>query len=89
MSVRLVITTAVASDVLWLPSQALFESDGRKFVYLQGRDGFSRQDVELGRGSESQTVITGLEEGQVVAMADPTQFATQEGARGALAMPKP
>ena len=89
MSVRLVITTAVVSDVLWLPSQALFESDGRKFVYLQGRDGFSRQDVELVRGSASQAVITGLEEGQLVAMADPTQLATHEGARESLAMPKP
>lgn len=89
MSVRLVITTAVASDVLWLPSQAVFESDGRKFVYLRGRDGFSRQDVELVRGSASQAVITGIEEGQLVAMADPTQLATQEGARESLAMPKP
>ncbi|HCS18393.1 MAG TPA: multidrug transporter [Erythrobacter sp.] len=89
MSVRLVITTSVVNDVLWLPSQALFESDGRKFVYLRSRDGFSRQDVELVRGSASQAVITGLEEGQLVAMADPTQFATQEGARGSLAMPKP
>ena len=89
MSVRLVITTAVVNDVLWLPSQALFESDGRTFVYLRSRDGFSRQDVELVRGSASQAVITGLEEGQLVAMADPTQFATQEGARGSLAMPKP
>lgn len=89
MSVRLVITTAVASDVLWLPSQAVFESDGRKFVYLRGGDGFSRQDVELVRGSASQAVITGIEEGQLVAMADPTQLATQEGARESLAMPKP
>ena len=34
MSVRMVITTQLMNDVLWLPSQALFESDGRTFVYV-------------------------------------------------------
>jgi HlyD family secretion protein len=71
MSSLIVITTDELKQVLWLPSQALFESDGRKFVYVQNRDSFSPKDVKLVRRSESQVVIEGLSEGQLVALASP------------------
>jgi HlyD family secretion protein len=34
MTCNLVITTETLDNVIWLPSQALFDSDGRAFVYL-------------------------------------------------------
>ena len=72
MSTRIVITTGMLPNVLWLPSQALFESDGRSFVYLRTpQGGFTTQDVKLVRRSESQVVITGANAGQVVALASP------------------
>jgi len=71
MSTRLVITEEVLPGVLWVPSQALFESNGRAFVYLETPGGFVTHDVTLVRRSESQGVITGLEEGQLVAMSNP------------------
>jgi HlyD family secretion protein len=70
---RIVIVTDVLQDVLWVPSQALFESDGRTFVYLNSGSGFSPQDVKMLRRSESQVVLTGVSEGQVVALANPDQ----------------
>ena len=61
-------------DVLWLPAQALFESDGRTFVYAQTPEGgFATSDVKLVRRSESQVVVTGAKEGQKVARARPDQ----------------
>lgn len=73
MSARVIITTGRERDVLWVPSQALFESDGRTFVYLKAPGGFRPQDVKLVRRSESQVVLQGLREGQLVALASPDQ----------------
>jgi HlyD family secretion protein len=71
MSSNIVITTGTLPNSLWVPSQALFESDGRTFVYQQTPSGFTPKDVKLVRRSESQVVLTGLREGQVVALANP------------------
>jgi len=80
MSSRIVVTTQVLKDALWLPSQALFESDGRKFVYLRAGNSFTPADVQLVRRSESQVVITGLRAGQIVAMASPEQSSKKKDA---------
>lgn len=82
MSAKIVITTAVLSNVLWAPSQALFESDGRSFVYLQTPGGFVPHDVKLVRRSESQVVLEGIMEGQVVAMASPESRSKKGGPSG-------
>jgi hypothetical protein len=71
MTSNIVITTGTLPNSLWVPSQALFESDSRTFVYVQTASGFTPQDVKLVRRSESQVVLTGLREGQLVALASP------------------
>ncbi|SPF53613.1 Multidrug resistance efflux pump-like protein [Candidatus Sulfopaludibacter sp. SbA4] len=73
MTSNIVITIEALDNVLWIPSQALFESDGRSFVYLQSPNGFMPHDVTLVRRSESQAVITGIREGELVAMSNPDQ----------------
>jgi len=73
MTSNMVITIEALDNVLWIPSQALFESDGRSFVYLQSPNGFMPHDVTLVRRSESQAVITGIREGELVAMSNPDQ----------------
>jgi HlyD family secretion protein len=73
MTSNLVITVEKLDNVTWLPSQALFESDGRTYVFEQTSKGFMPHDVTLVRRSESQAVITGLPEGTVVAMSNPDQ----------------
>jgi multidrug efflux pump subunit AcrA (membrane-fusion protein) len=75
MSAKIEIVTAELADVLWLPSQALFDRDGQKFVYLSRGGSFAPVDVELVRSGESKVVVEGLEEGAVVALADPTKKA--------------
>jgi HlyD family secretion protein len=73
LSTNLVITTQTMENVTWLPSQALFESGGKKFVYQRTAQGFAPHDVTLVSRSESQVVITGLKEGELVAMSNPEQ----------------
>jgi multidrug efflux pump subunit AcrA (membrane-fusion protein) len=74
MTSNLVITLETLDNVLWIPSQALFESDGRTFVYAQTPNGFMPQDVTLVKRSESQAVITGTKENTLVAMSNPDQL---------------
>lgn len=73
MTSNMVITLETMDDALWVPSQALFESDGRTFVYKQSPNGFMPHDVTLVRRSESQAVIKGIKEGELVAMTNPDQ----------------
>jgi multidrug efflux pump subunit AcrA (membrane-fusion protein) len=73
MTSNLVITVETLDNVLWVPFQALFESDGRTYVYLKTPNGFMPHDVSLVRRSESQVVLTGIAEGDLVAMSNPDQ----------------
>lgn len=82
MSARYRIVTGTAKNALWVPSQALFEADGRKFVYVRTKTGFTPQDVKLERRSESQVVITGVREGVEVALANPGDMAKKNTRKG-------
>ena len=91
MSASIVITTETLRNVSWIPAQAVFESDGRSFVYVQSGTGFVPADIKVVRRSESQVVLTGLKDGALVAMANPGEQGkkTGPGAGGALqAIPK-
>ncbi|MBL8233968.1 MAG: efflux RND transporter periplasmic adaptor subunit [Bryobacterales bacterium] len=78
MSVVITVTTQTVPNALWIPAQALFESDGRTFVYVKTPAGFTPQDVKLERRSESQIVVTGVKEGGLIALANPLQKASSE-----------
>jgi hypothetical protein len=75
MSARVEITSETIKNALWLPAQALFESDGKKFVYLKAANGFARKDVNLVRRNETRVIVTGLSAGQEVALANPAEAA--------------
>ncbi|MEZ5354618.1 MAG: efflux RND transporter periplasmic adaptor subunit [Bryobacteraceae bacterium] len=80
MSTQMVVTTEMLRGVLWIPAQALFESDGRKQVFVQQGEGFVAKEVEMVRGSETRVVVKGLGEGETIATANPS---SQSGGRGA------
>jgi len=73
MSARVVITMETIKNALWLPAQALFESDGRTFVYVKSGRGYTARDVKLVRRSESKVVLTGVKEGDEVSLASPDE----------------
>jgi multidrug efflux pump subunit AcrA (membrane-fusion protein) len=88
MSANIVVTTDEMHNVLWLPAQALFESDGRTFVYVKSGKSFTAKDVTLERRNETRVVLKGLDEGQEVALANPTEMEKKKPAAGALPLPK-
>jgi HlyD family secretion protein len=73
MTSNLVITAEKLDNVPWVPSQALFERDGRSFVYLRTPEGFTPRDVTLVKRSESQAILTGVTAGDVVALSNPSE----------------
>jgi HlyD family secretion protein len=75
MSAELVVTTDEMRQVLSVPSQALFESDGRTYVYVRSGRSFAPKDVKLLRRNETRAVVSGLSEGQIVALANPVEMA--------------
>ncbi len=91
MSTRVEITAETVKNALWLPAQALFESDGKMFVYAKEGKSFARKDVTLVRRNETRVILKGVNVGQEVALANPTD-ATQKkekaGASPLQALPK-
>ena len=73
MSVDIVINVETLEDVLWIPSQALFDREGRWFVYRETPEGYITHEVVLVRRTESQAIITGIDEGAAIALARPEQ----------------
>jgi multidrug efflux pump subunit AcrA (membrane-fusion protein) len=84
MSANIVITTDEMKGVLSLPAQALFDRDGRSFVYVKNGAGFTAKDVTLVRRNEMRVVVTGIDQGQLVALANPTELARKKASAGAL-----
>lgn len=82
LSSNLVITAETIEDALWAPFQAVFESDGRTYVYKRTPNGFTPKDVTLVKRSESQVVLTGLAEGDEIAMSNPDQSSKPAAAGG-------
>src|SRR5688572_24107534 len=78
-SLRVIIAGREIPDALHVPRQAVFEKNGKNYVFLQaGDDRFDRRDVKVENRTESRAVISGLNEGDVIALVDP-DVATRRG----------
>jgi multidrug efflux pump subunit AcrA (membrane-fusion protein) len=70
-SVRLIIDGREIKDALQVPRQCVFEKAGKTFVYARVGDRYERRDVKVTNSTESRAVVTGVNEGDVVALIDP------------------
>ncbi len=70
-SLRVVIDGHEIKDALHVPRQAVFEKNGKNYVFLQIGERFDRRDVKVVNRTESRAVISGLNEGDVIALIDP------------------
>jgi multidrug resistance efflux pump len=60
------------SNVLYLPTQSLFDKDGKPVVYVKHGNEFDVASVKVKYRTESRIVIEGLTEGTEVAVINPT-----------------
>ena len=69
------------TDVVHVPAQAVFQRNGRYVVYVHNKGKYEPRPVQLVKQSESTMVIaSGVQAGEVVAMADP--FADKKSKNG-------
>jgi multidrug resistance efflux pump len=59
------------TNVLYLPSQSLFDKDGKQVIYVKRGDSFEATSVKVKYRTESRIVIEGLAEGTEVAVVNP------------------
>src|SRR5712692_5964572 len=59
------------SKAVSIPSEAIFERDGKKVVYCKRNRGFEMQEVKVRALSEGRAVLEGLPLGTVVALVNP------------------
>ena len=79
-SLRVVIEGEELKSALHVPRQGVFEKNGKNFVYIQAGDRFDRRDVKVVNVTESRAVITGLNEGDAIALIDPDAAAQRSKA---------
>jgi len=61
-------------DAIHIPVQAVFEKDGKPVVYVKEGERFVAREIKPLKRSESTMVVAeGLQEGEIIALADPTR----------------
>jgi HlyD family secretion protein len=73
LTVQAVVEGGQTKNLLLVPPQALFEKDGKPFVYLQRGGDFVERQVKVTVRTESQVAIEGVDEGAQVALINPEE----------------
>lgn len=69
------IEVSAVSEAVVIPVEALFNENGKNFVYLVENGKLKKQEISVGATTETQVqVLKGVEPGQVVALSGPTQY---------------
>lgn len=69
-----VIQTGAYTDKIYIPSEAVFETDSTKFVYVK-KDKIVRQLVDLGDENEDHVIVNkGVTEGEVLLLNEPEEL---------------
>jgi len=75
---RLSIRGDQLSKAVSIPSEAVFERQGKKIVYCKRGRGFESQEVKVRAFSEGRAVLEGIQPGTVVALVNPEARASDK-----------
>jgi hypothetical protein len=79
---RLSIRGDQLSRAVSIPSEAVFEREGKKIVYCKRNRGFESQEVKVRALSEGRAILEGVPLGTVVALVNP-EARVSEKSKGA------
>jgi HlyD family secretion protein len=81
-TVRVLVDGGTVNNLLLVPRQALFETDGKPTVYVRaaGAEAFVPRQVKVLHRTESQVAVEGIDEGTAVALVDPVAAMKLSGA---------
>jgi hypothetical protein len=68
---RLVIRGDRLVHAVSIPSEAVFDREGKKIVFCKRNRGFEEQQVKLRALTEGQAILEGIQPGTVVALVNP------------------
>ena len=71
ISAEIIVRGTQLKDQLYLPSQCLFERDGKPVVYVKHGDHFEATAPKIKLQTENRTIVENLPEGTEVALVDP------------------
>ncbi len=69
---QIIFLGGVKKNVLYLPRVAIFQKDGKHIVYVKKGNGYEQREVQIQSQNESRAAVGGVEQGEIVAMVDPT-----------------
>lgn len=79
MTVRAEILLKRLNDVLYIPREAVNYIEGKPQVWVDGALGWGEQDIEVAEHNDTHVVVvSGLEEGDIVALVDPKSWEASE-----------
>jgi multidrug resistance efflux pump len=87
LTVQAIVEGGQTKDLLLVPPQALFDKDGKPFVYVEQGSSFVERQVKVTRRTESQVAIEGVSEGTVVALVNPEEQGAKPGSSGTANQP--
>ncbi|MGH9465759.1 MAG: efflux RND transporter periplasmic adaptor subunit [Terriglobales bacterium] len=79
LTAKVVVTTDVMNNVLHAPAQTVFNQGGQQVVYVRRNGEFAQVPVTVIGRSESQVVLQGVKQGDVLALSNPQNRATGGG----------
>jgi HlyD family secretion protein len=79
VSVRVTLDGKELPDAIHIPRQAVFDKNGKNYVFVRIGEHFEPRDVKVEQRTESRVVISGLPEGTEIALVDPTARTTTTG----------
>jgi len=87
VSVRVTLDGKELRDAIHIPRQAVFDKNGKNYVFVKTGERFEPRDIQVEQRTESRVVISGLAEGTEIALVDPTARTLPTGSPSAPAMP--
>ena len=87
VSTRVTLDGKELRDAIHIPRQAVFDKNGKNYVFVKTGEHFEPRDVKVEQRTESRVVISGLPEGTEIALVDPTARKTTTGSPSAPTVP--
>jgi len=74
-------------NAIHVPRQAVFDKNGKNYVFVKTGERFEQRDVKVEQRTESRVVLSGLVEGTEIALVDPTARTAAAGSPSAPTVP--
>jgi HlyD family secretion protein len=87
VSARVTLDGKEVAGALHVPRQAVFEKNGKSYIYVKAGEHFDQREVKVEQRTESRVALSGVPEGTEIALVDPNSRPGTVAASTAPAVP--